>query len=97
MRITFTIEVNNFLAAAEIEEVLKNKNVKYTTAIHNSKAARTHTKRKEVTLDQARGVVYQYKLHPKWTMKQLGDTQRLGEEVTRRILTGKHPICEKMK
>ena len=104
MKIKFEFEVSSFIDAASVEEVLTKEGIKYKAEVINGKSKNTNkgnrirheSHRATVTVDQATAIVKMKKVHPKWTNEQIGNTQRIGAEVTRKILKGDHPICAMM-
>ena len=99
MKILFTIKADGFLACAEVEEVLKNAKLRYEVAeikVKNKTSKPNAVHRAEVNLQQAYAIIEMKKKHPKWTNREIGDTQGIGDEVARKIMKGSHPICKRM-
>jgi hypothetical protein len=96
MKIQFTITVNNFLDAASIEELLKEKRIKY--CVDSDCTPAIHTKRKKrtpVTEKMIRDVKNHFRNHPNDTFENAAKAFNSSRSTIERIYNNKHILQRK--
>ena len=96
MNITFTITVHNFLDAAAIEEVLKEKKIKYLVDSNCEKRSPSQRKKRvKVTEKMIRDVKNHFKNHPNDSFNNVARAFNSSRSSIARIYAGTHTLQQK--
>lgn len=94
MKIKFEFEVGSFLKAAEVEEVLKKHNIKYSATIdtNGKSSSSTGIRRKRITKIELAAVVQCIQKNRDWDDKTVAKSAGVSQSTVSRIRAGTHSL-----